>query len=85
MRLINADEIEYERHWGLGLGIDYGIHDKGYWDVTTKEKIDKLPTIEIIRCKDCIYHEDKEPGMVYCPNIVGGWVDEDFYCRDGKR
>lgn len=41
---------------------------------------------ELVRCKDCKYHEYEEPGMVYCPtNIVGGWVEEDFFCKDGER
>ena len=39
----------------------------------------------IVRCEECIHHEDEEPGMVYCPNIVGGWVDNNFYCADGNR
>ena len=40
---------------------------------------------EIVRCKYCEHHKDEEPGMVYCPNQVGGWVREDFFCGDGKR
>ena len=40
---------------------------------------------EIIRCKDCKWHEIYEPGMVYCPNIVGGWIQDDFYCACGAR
>lgn len=40
---------------------------------------------KIVRCKDCKYHEDEEPGMVYCPNYVSGWVSEDFFCKDGER
>ena len=40
---------------------------------------------ELVRCKDCKYHEDEEPGMVYCPIQVSGWVSEDFFCADGER
>lgn len=40
---------------------------------------------ELVRCKDCKHHEDEEPGMVYCPNWIGGWVNEDFFCKDGER
>lgn len=40
---------------------------------------------ELIQCKDCMYHEDAEPGMVYCPNIVGGWVDEEAFCCRAER
>lgn len=54
-------------------------YDKGYSDGYAKAKED------IVLCKDCKHHDDEEVGMVYCPNIVGGWVREDFYCGDGKR
>lgn len=40
---------------------------------------------ELVRCKDCKYHDDEEPGAVYCPDRVGGWVSEDFFCADGRR
>ena len=40
---------------------------------------------ELVLCPDCKYHEDEEPGMVYCPEIVGGWVSNDFYCAAGER
>lgn len=38
-----------------------------------------------VRCEECAYHEDEEPGMVYCPRILGGWVPNEFFCGDGKR
>ena len=41
--------------------------------------------VPVVRCKDCKHHEDEEPGMVYCPIIVGGWVHNDFFCGDGDR
>ena len=41
--------------------------------------------VEVVRCKDCRFHEQEQPGMVYCPAVVGGWVDEDWFCKDGKR
>lgn len=47
--------------------------------------VEKYQYRKAVLCKDCMRHEDEEPGMVYCPNIVGGWVDEDFYCRDGEK
>ena len=49
--------------------------------------IDDAPTVdavEVVRCKDCNYHEDEEIGMVYCPNAIGGWVGENWFCADGK-
>ena len=45
-----------------------------------------LPTIDpVVRCKDCRWREREQPGMVYCPNTVGNWVEDDWYCADGER
>lgn len=41
--------------------------------------------VPVVRCKDCKYKEDEEPGMIYCQNQIGGWVREDFFCADGER
>ena len=49
-----------------------------------KELEERLNAIDI-HCIDCKHHEDEEPGMVYCPNIVGGWVNNNFYCGYAKR
>ena len=52
------------------------------------ETVDNAPTIDavpVVRCKDCKYHEDEEIGMVYCPNALGGWVRENWFCADGER
>lgn len=42
---------------------------------------------EIIHCGNCKHHIDEEPGMVYCPEIIGGWVKNDCFCAiwEGKR
>jgi hypothetical protein len=48
-------------------------------------KIADLPSIDLVRCKECKHHEYEEPGMVYCPKIVGSWVSENWYCADGER
>lgn len=40
---------------------------------------------ELILCKDCKHCSIDEPGMVYCENITGGWVPDNFYCADGER
>lgn len=40
---------------------------------------------ELVRCKDCRWHKDVEPGMVYCPATVGGWVENDWFCKGGNR
>ena len=44
-----------------------------------------IDAVTVVRCKDCKYHEDEEIGMVYCPNALGGWVAENWFCADGER
>lgn len=41
--------------------------------------------VRVVRCKDCRWHEREQPGMVYCPNTVGNWVEDDWYCKGGER
>lgn len=53
-----------------------------------QETISNFPAADVVpavRCEECAYHEDEEPGMVYCPRILGGWVPNEFFCGDGKR
>ena len=38
----------------------------------------------VVRCKDCKHHTDEDPGFVYCENIIGGWVSNDFFCAHGE-
>lgn len=74
MRLIDADDLIYMEYGGI--------------EFVPTEFIKDAPTIDavpVVRCKDCKYKEDEEPGMVYCQNQKGGWVREDFFCADGKR
>ena len=55
---------------------------------TAKKELRYTPTanvVEVVRCKDCRWHEMEEPGMVYCQNIVGGWCNENWFCADGER
>ncbi|MBQ6035758.1 MAG: hypothetical protein IJL43_00465 [Lachnospiraceae bacterium] len=76
MRLVDADDWEpyfYEHCDDAGM-------------IGAKNALDEMPTIDavpVVRCKDCEHHLDEEPGMVYCPDRVGGWVSEDFFCKDG--
>lgn len=60
----------------------------GYLQVVDIRSIIDAPIVEaaeVIRCKDCRWHEQEDPGMVYCPHIVGNWVEDDFFCGSGKR
>ena len=83
MRLIDADAF-LKDILTAGIGktiIEYSESDIG-------NMIRKRPTIDavpVVRCKDCKHHEDEEIGMVYCPNALGGWVAENWFCADGER
>lgn len=39
----------------------------------------------LVRCKDCRWHIDEQPGMVYCLAVVGGWVEDEWFCKGGER
>lgn len=41
--------------------------------------------VKVVRCKDCKHKEREQPGMVYCPMMVGSWVDDDHFCKWGER
>ena len=50
-----------------------------------KVKNNAVDAVPVVRCKDCIHHEDEEVGMVYCPAVIGCWVSNDFFCGDGLK
>ena len=53
-----------------------------------RETISNFPAADVVpavRCEECAYHEDEEPGMVYCPRILCGWLPNEFFCGGGKR
>lgn len=68
---------------------DKALEHISYDEEWTEECINALPTIEIVRCRECRhafineYHEDK-------PLICGltkmcGTTDPDWFCADGER
>ena len=67
-----------------GIGktiIEYSESDIGYM-------IRKRPTVdavEVVRCRECKYHEEEGIEMVYCPNMIGGWVENEWFCANGER
>ena len=44
-----------------------------------------VDAVQVVRCKDCRFHEQEQPGMVYCPATGGGWVEENWFCKGGER
>ena len=81
MRLIDADNLVPDI---CDAEIEYGTRPVHF----SANAIDNAPTVDavpVVRCKDCKHHEDEEIGMVYCPNALGGWVGENWFCADGER
>ena len=83
MRPIDADALllkakPYEDIKGDGERVMAVTDD----EIMTAPTIDAVP---VVRCKDCQWKEQEQPGMVYCPATVGGWVDEDWFCKGGER
>lgn len=79
-RLTDADKLHYHKVW-----IE---KDQKFAVVVFAKEIDKAEIIDavpVVRCKNCKHHEEEEPGMVYCPHIVGSWVSENFFCGFGER
>lgn len=40
---------------------------------------------KVVRCRECEYRKNEQPGMVYCPHMIGGWVDENWFCAGGEK
>lgn len=82
MRLIDADALMREFAYFVKASNNSDFADVPTWNDAVS-LLGSAPTIEtepIVRCKNCKHHKDEEVGMVYCPNIVGGWVEEEGYC-----
>ena len=78
MRLIDADALKENMFF-------HEIDNESYAE---EKDIDNTPTIDavqVVRCKDCKFHEQEEPGMVYCSATVAGWVEENWFCKGGER
>ncbi len=81
MRLINADEIYYDRL------LKTGNKENPLEQAVSHLRIDSMPTIDaipVVRCKDCVYSSGF--AALACP-MVGqvNLKDDDFCCRGDKR
>ena len=59
---------------------EYIVRETGYPGAIKQEIVG-----ELVRCKDCRWREQEEPGMVYCPNVMGNWVEDEWFCADAER
>ena len=83
-RLIYANSLL--RHKRKMSGADFGGE---FWDEAVLiSDIKNAPTVDavpVVRCRECKYHEEEGIEMVYCPNMIGGWVENEWFCANGKR
>ena len=56
----------------IALGRMYATNEL----VKLVKQVDSGQLVEVVRCRECKHYEDEEIGMVYCPNMLGGWVEE---------
>ena len=90
MRLIDADRaMEIVRNQRIAHPNAY--HLTNYATLILREA-PTVDAVEVIRCRECKYHEEEgieheEEGleMVYCPKMNGGWVENEWFCANGKR
>lgn len=90
-RLIDANALD-ERFDKRIEWLRLDVHDKyslGLYHgaATDKDLIGEMPTVdavEVVRCRECKYHEEEGIEMVYCPNMIGGWVENEWFCANGK-
>ena len=83
-RLIDANSLL--RHKRKMSGADFGGE---FWDeavltsdIKNATTVDAVP---VVRCRECKYHEEEGIEMVYCPNMIGGWVENEWFCANGER
>lgn len=61
------------------------------WNRRVGDDIKNAPavdTVEVVRCKDCIYYETGKDYLPYCNHADGGIDDyprEDDFCSYGER
>ena len=83
MRLIDADRaMEIVRDQGIAHPNAY--HLTNYATLILREA-PTVDAVEVVRCRECKYHEEEGIEMVYCHNMIGGWVENEWFCANGKR
>jgi len=57
------------------------------YNIASKTMLEQLPTIDIARCRECIWAEEDGAGVVYCTKDVtlSGYVGYDWFCAEGME
>lgn len=85
MRLIDADALiesikEELWHWDTVDGINATTVLK-----QTISDIDNMPTIEIIRCRDCKYNDMPPTAGNACCTLLYGMTNQNGFCHMAER
>lgn len=80
-KLIDIDDIFGEKV----IMVSQNAYDEVMKLMRMIREAPEVDAVPVVRCKDCKHAEFSEPGMTYCPGIVGSWVDDDWFCADGER
>lgn len=90
-RLIDAEKLKRHYAWWEGGSAEKTLDEakKDFDEIVdlqpTAEITFEADVVKVVRCRECKYREDEQPSMVYCPCMVGGWVDENWFCAGGVR
>lgn len=89
MRLIDADELKqrFIKRIQPLIGKDNSNerHEYMSW-LRSVHLLDDMPTVDIVRCKDCKYWEKKD-NAVWCRRTAIGIfrMEEDDFCSRGEK
>lgn len=76
------------RYVDLYDGRNYYIGEDGEyqkWNIDPKVIEEAADVVEVVRCKDCVYHgEFNESGWCTCES-TGAGTHKDGFCSDGER
>lgn len=48
------------------------------------ERVPSIDAVQVVRCKDCKYHEQAYQGAIWCDTIEA-FADENWFCATGER
>ena len=85
MSLINREALLSFEEMDAELCASCGEHHTAEDIIMMIKTAPTVDAVEVVRCRECKYHEEEGIEMVYCPNMIGGWVENEWFCANGKR
>ena len=66
--------------WDSGCWIRYHMFENAI------DSIHPADVVEVVRCKDCVFHKDvpKATEYVWC-ELIDGVLSKEWFCADGER